>query len=135
MPRFKSFLSKIFAVSRSGSDEKSTGFLTEVLEYLSICHAGLSEEIDYMETSYFDDDHNFDFKRLLVPSKGKPNLLIKHLVAKLTTLKVYRSNVEILLESMEGPDVHNLAVGKRITDYLKNFVPDTKEEKQTKVKN
>lgn len=132
MPRFKSFLSKIFTETQNGADEKSTSFLTEILEYLTICHASLSEEIDYMETSYFDDDHNFDFKRLLVPSKGKPNLLIKHLVAKLTCLKVHRSNVEILLESLEGPDVHNLAIGKRISDYLKNFVPDTKEERQTR---
>ena len=130
LPRFKSFLAKVFA-SNFTIDKPSISL--EVLEYLTIANAGISEEINYMETYYFNNEYNDDFKRMLIkPEKGKENLLVKHLVAKLTCLKVYRSNIEILLEAFEGSDTQSLAISKRITDYLKNFSPDTKEEKQTR---
>ncbi|XP_014208587.2 uncharacterized protein LOC106639465 [Copidosoma floridanum] len=131
LPRFKSFLSKVFA-SKPQNDEKVPNFAVELVEYLKMAHAGLTEEIDFMETYYFNDDYNFDFKRMLVKPKGKENLMVKHIAAKLTCLKVYSGNVELLLEALDGSDTHSLAVNKRITDYLKNFSPDTKEEKQTR---
>ncbi|XP_008217333.1 uncharacterized protein LOC103318031 [Nasonia vitripennis] len=132
LPRFRNFLAKVFA-SEVHNDERTASFVTEILEYLTISLAGLSEEITFMENHYFNDDDNDDFKRVLIkPAKGKENLLVKHLAAKLTCLKVYRGNVEILLEVLEGSDTHSICISKRITDYLKNFKPDTKEEKQTK---
>lgn len=132
LPRFQNFLDRVFA-SKAHNDEKSAGFATEILEYLTITLAGLNDEITFMENHYFNYDYNDDFKRILVkPAKGKENLLVKHLAAKLTCLKVHRGNVEILLEALEASDTHSLCISKRITDYLKNFKPDTKEEKQTK---
>lgn len=132
LPRFRNFLAKVF-VSEAYSDEKAANFVTEILEYLTIALAGLNEEITFMENHYFNDDYNYDFKRVLVkPANGKENLLVKHLAAKVTCLKVYCGNVEILLEALESNDSHSLCISKRITDYLKIFKPDTKEEKQTK---
>ena len=132
LPRYREFLSKIFACTNS-NDERSANFSAEILEYLTIAHTGLSDEIDYIENRFFNDDYNYDFKRILVKSaKGKENLLIKQFAAKLTCMKIYRSNVEILLETLEGNETNSLVVSKRIIDYLKNFTPDTKEEKQTR---
>lgn len=132
LPKFKSFLSKIFPTVNCNS-EKPVNFIAEIQDYLNITHAGLSEEIFFMETHYFNDDCNYDFQRVLLKRiNGRDNLLVKHLAAKLTCLKVYCSNVEILLEALESSDAQNLTISRRFTDYLKIFKPDTKEEKQTK---
>ncbi|XP_014226177.1 uncharacterized protein LOC106651975 [Trichogramma pretiosum] len=133
MPRFREFLAKVFACGNSTANDKYAIYAAEILEYLTISQAGLSEEIEHIERRIFNDEHNYGFKRILIkPAKGKENVLVKQFAAKLTCLKVYRSNVELLLEAFEGSDTNNLAVSKRIGDYLKHFKPDTKEEKQTK---
>ncbi|XP_058809202.1 uncharacterized protein LOC131674499 [Phymastichus coffea] len=132
LAKFKSVLSKTFPTSNSNG-EKPVSFIAELQDYLNITHAGLSEEISFMENHYFNDDCNYDFQRVLLKRiNGRDNLLVKHLAAKLTTLKLYCSNVEVLLEATESSDAQNLTISRRFTDYLKIFKPDTKEEKQTK---
>ncbi|KAJ8664759.1 hypothetical protein QAD02_006421 [Eretmocerus hayati] len=140
MTRFRAFLSKVFSDGSTSSQNndnfgKTAEYTAEIIEYLTIAHAGLGEEIEYLESNYLDDEANDDFRRLLV-APAMPgvteNLLIKHLVAKLTCLKLYQSNAETLLETFEGSDSQKLAITTKITDYLKNFEPDTREKKQTR---
>jgi hypothetical protein len=125
-------LHKVFT-SDSPAEEKPSKYTTELLEYLTIARTGLGQEINYLESYYFNDDYNDDFKRVVTTlPKSRDNLLVKHLVAKLTCLKVYSGNADILLECLEGSEASSLTIGKRFSDYLRIFKPDTKEEKQTK---